>query len=233
MIALRRLCAPIILSSFVLALSACGNDKSASRATGAVKEVIALAKLKMSGKKIEAPQQVDPQIAISKTLEMIPDAPLQFVYFEASASYAITSIYGVNGDVTTWLSADKKSTSFERGMLTATRGFGNDLMSVEDGGAVRLISGRGTGSVTKIYRFLNGVEHTGRLTMTCDITPAGQEKVDSGEISTMTTIMAEICRGADVEVKNIYWIDAQGRMIQSAQWSGAANGTMVFRRLRF
>lgn len=217
-----------------LSLAACGNDVQARRGADTVKELAVLAKSRLSGKKAEPAAQADPVAMIDYALKAVPNAPLQFILMEKSGGFAVSTVQGVNRNNVTWISPDKKSITLATGMVTATRGFGGDLMSVENGGAARLVSARRSGQVQKTYRFLNGLDETGRFIVNCKIGAGASDHVSSGVISTSTRVMTESCRSeGGTEFTNTYWIDGAGRMVQSVQWAGPEVGKIVFRRLRF
>ncbi|GAA3859983.1 YjbF family lipoprotein [Celeribacter arenosi] len=214
-------------------LSGCGNDQTAQRTKDTVGELRGMIKARLSGKKPAPQTQPDPRLAIDATLKAIPGVPLQFVLFEKTGSYAISSVYGTNGGVVTWVTADKLSMSFDGPVLTATRGFGNDLMSLEDGGASAIIARRGSGTVQKTYRFLDGLDRTARLPSTCTIKPGARETIANGDIRVSATVVTESCSAGGQKFNNVYWVDASGRMVQSVQWGGPGLGKMVFQRLRY
>lgn len=215
-----------------LALSACGNDASTKRTKATLGEVGGLIK-SVFGQNKASTGSGDPNVMIANALQEFDGAPLMFVLREKTGAYGMASVYGQNGRVTTWVTRDVVSMSLDRPMLTATRGFGNDLMSVEDGGAAGLIAARQAGRVQKTYRFLDGQDRTSRLILNCSIVPGETQTVDSGVISTSTRVVRETCRKDAFKFTNTYWIDAQGRMVQSVQWAGAENGQLVFRRVRW
>jgi hypothetical protein len=223
-----------VVCALAMSLAACGNDKQANRGTDTVKELAQLAKSRLTGKKGPPAAAPDPLAVIESTMAAIPDAPLQFILLEKNGGFAVSAIYGQNGQNVTWISSDSKSTTLSSGVLTATRGFGGDLMSVEDGGAARLITSRQPGSVEKNYRFLNGEDETERLVVRCVIALGGVDQVNSGEISVSAQVVTESCQlNETFEFSNTYWIDGSSRMVQSIQWAGFSIGNIVFRRLRY
>lgn len=217
-----------------LSLAACGNDVQARRGADTVKELAVLAKSRLLGGKAVPAAPADPVEMVDYALQAVPDAPLQFILMEKSGGFAVSTVQGVNGRNVTWISPDQKSITLKTGLLTATRGFGGDVMSVEQGGAERLVSGHRSGQVQKTYRFLNGSDQTGRFVVNCNVVVGGTDHVSSGEISATTRVMTESCQSAGgTEFTNTYWVDTSGRMVQSVQWAGPDVGTIVFRRLRF
>lgn len=217
-----------------LSFVACGNDPQASRGTDTLKELAVLAKSRLSGQQADPAKPADPVAMIDYALKAVPNAPLQFILMEKSGGFAVSTVQGVNGQNVTWISPDKKSITLASGMVTATRGFGGDLMSVENGGAARLVSARRSGQVQKSYRILNGLDQTGQFVVNCTIARGDTDHVTSGEISTATQIMTESCTSdVGAAFTNTYWVDGAGRMVQSVQWASPSVGKIVFRRLRF
>lgn len=224
------------LSAFalVLGLAACGNSVDSDRSKEAFKEIAGQAKSVFSRGKKGAPAAVppDPNAVIAATLEKLPDVPLLFTLRENSGQYDVASIYAQNSETVTWVTAKRDTFSLDRGNLVATRGLGNDLMSVEDGGAARLIAARQSGTVRRTYRFLNGLDQTVRFRADCQISIGDRQTVSAGEITASTTVMREACAAGDYRFTNVYWVDDTGRSVQSLQWAGHANGNIVFRRIR-
>jgi hypothetical protein len=215
-------------------LSGCGNDTHATRGVDTIKEIAHLAKSRLSNQEVAAAPAPDPVALIDGVLEKYPNTPLYFVFQEKTNAFAVSSIYGSNGTHVTWVSPDRKTMTLDRGMLVATRGLGSDLMSVQDDGAAVLISQRKAGHVTKTHRYLNREDQISRLDLECEIEPGGFDRVDSGAISVQTQMVTESCSAASgFNVKNSYWIDDAGRMVQSVQWVGEIVGKLVFRRLQY
>ncbi|SFK11150.1 YjbF family lipoprotein [Celeribacter neptunius] len=221
-----------LLAASVLILAGCGNDATGQRSKATLQELSGLAKT-VVGKKAAPSAPADPNVMIANTLKTFEGEPLMFALREKTGAYGIASIYGQNGPVTTWATHDLTSFSLKQGMLVATRGFGNDLMSVEDGGAVRMITARRAGSVQKTYRFLDGQDRTNRLILNCEIVPGELQPVQTGEISTSAQLVRETCRMGTFKFTNTYWVDGSSRVVQSVQWAGSKNGVLIFRRLRW
>ena len=216
-----------------LVLSACGNDTTATQSRDAFNDLKAAIKVGLSRDKDTETAVPDPTAAIDNALKVLPGVPLQFILSEKTHNFTIASVYGVNAGVTTWVTAEKRTLSFDGPMLTATRGFGFDVMSVDSATNIgSLIRNRRSGSYEKTYRFLNGLDNTGRLVLNCTLAPTGSETVQSGEITAATTIVQETCAGSNHKFTNTYWIDAQGRAVQSIQWAGSGIGMLIVRQLR-
>lgn len=222
-----------IVSAVVLMTVGCGNGVDSNRTREAYQEIKGQAKTAFSKRKnAESKAAPDPNRTIAATLAKIPDVPLLFTMRESTGAFSVSSVYAQNAETVTWVNASRDTFSLKQGHLIATRGLGNDLMSVEDGGAARIIAARRTGRVQKTYRFLNGLDQTARFTTQCQIETGERQQVQSGEILSQTTIMRESCSSGDYKFTNVYWVDDTGRSVQSLQWAGHANGNIVFRRIR-
>lgn len=221
-----------LLAAAALALSGCGNDGYAERSQQVRKELASVFQALASKGDAPAPKATSAQV-IATTMAKVPNAPLLFVQAQKEGYFAVASEYGTNGNVKTWITYERRSVALDRGVLTATRGWGNDLMSVEDGGAISLVRARRAGQVRKVYRFLDGEDFTGRAQFDCTITPGGSKAVVSGAISTTATQVVERCSVPGFSFDNVYFVDGSGRIVQSVQWAGARIGSLALAQLRW
>ncbi|MBC7131878.1 MAG: YjbF family lipoprotein [Roseovarius sp.] len=129
------------------------------------------------------------------------------------------------GDVTVWQTLDGITLSMRRGLLIATRGLGDDLMSAEVDGLLALLRGaagagaeRAAGPVPHIRSRLDGEDRTEFRSYQCTrvaVTPeAGLRRVEI------------LCVSPQDRFANSYWMDAAGTVIRSRQWIGPASGYM-------
>lgn len=161
------------------------------------------------------------------------DLPLALAVVEKTKATAILANIETNGGYRTWGTSDRRTVTTANGLVTATRGLGNDVMSSTIGGVVPLITGRKPGTGTHILRFLDGENHTVEVTADCRVTRGGTKRVSGGEIRDVpTTEMSEACTATDQSFTNSYFVDARGRVVQSRQWLGQANGYIVIQLLR-
>lgn len=213
-------------------LAGCGNNTESELTKASLGEAKTIVKKVFSRNSKTAQPAPDPSAVIAGVMRELPGVPLQSILYSKTGAFSVASVYGQNRGVTTWVTRDRQTVSFDGPMLTATRGLGNDLMSVEDGGAVRLIAARQSGTVQKEYRFLDGEDHTSRFIVTCKITPGEAEQVKNGRISASTRVVRERCENGGFKIDNAYWVDGAGRALQSVQWAGPSYGQLVFRRVQ-
>lgn len=213
-------------------LAGCGNNTESEMTKVSLGEAKTIVTQVFSRKSKTAQSARDPSAVIAQVIRELPGVPLQSILYSQTGAFSVASVYGQNRGVTTWVTRDRRTVSFDGPMLTATRGLGNDLMAVEDGGAVRLIATRQAGTVQKEYRFLDGEDHTNRFIVTCKIMPGETEQVTNGRISASTRVVRERCENGGFKVDNAYWVDGAGRVLQSVQWAGPSHGQLVFRRVQ-
>lgn len=125
------------------------------------------------------------------------------------------------GDVTTWIASDGAQMETRNGMVIATRGFGQDLMSASVPTPAQLV--RGTGSHQRVHFFLDGTDTTIRRDYACTVAPA-----TGGDGPAVAYHLTEACVADGRRVTNEYWIDGQLRVVKSKQWVSNHVGYVVF-----
>lgn len=213
------------------ALSGCGNSGQDEGLLSSLGQLKTIAKEIATRKDPKTPAP-DPNTLVANVIRELPGVPLQAIQRGENGPFAIASLYGQNRGVITWITRERSSVSYDGPMLTATRGLGNDLMSVKDGGAVRLIAARQAGTVIKEYRFLNGEDETGKFRVTCRIAPGETAHVQNGMIYVSARVVRETCEQGTFKTTNTYWVDGAGRAVQSVQWAGPRNGHIISRRIQ-
>lgn len=136
------------------------------------------------------------------------------------------------GDITTWLSRDNVSLTFEDGLLIGTRGMGRDLMSADVAQSASLIAARKTGPVTRAHGYLDGEDDIVIHGFDCRIEDRGPRRIDFNGTPRDTLLMAERCKGAAGNFLNFYWTAAEsGKILQSRQWVGPEIGAILQKHL--
>lgn len=107
--------------------------------------------------------------------------------------------------------------AYESGILTATRGFGDDLMAFDAPGLLQALRAGG-GQVARRMELLDSQDQISIATFACTVTAAGQEDVNLGIRTVSLRRLDENCRGERVIFDNIYWLDGEGRIVASRQY---------------
>jgi hypothetical protein len=102
-------------------------------------------------------------------------------------------------------------------VLVATRGFGDDLMTIESRG-VREAVAAGGGRVIRRMETLDAQDQIRTTRFECDFASAGTETVDLGLRQVSLRRVDEHCRSEFLIVDNIYWVDGAGRILSSRQY---------------
>lgn len=127
---------------------------------------------------------------------------------------------GRNGSVSSWQAPDGAGVSLDGGILTATRGLGNDLMSAELAGPQSLLAGTAPDrGYPRIHGYLDGENRTYFETFLCR--PAGRSDaaVTIGDSQRAVTRIDEHCTAPDMEFVNSYWVARDGTVLRSRQWA--------------
>lgn len=142
------------------------------------------------------------------------------------------------GQVTVWLTEDAVTLAMRNGVLTATRGLRNDMLSAsalvrETGGAMGPAGGA-TGA--RRYEFAALDNRSQVFTLACTVSDLGPETIEIIELTYQTRHLQERCEsgpgGESGVVVNDYWIDSRsGHLWQSRQWAGPTTGYLRIRQL--
>lgn len=235
---IKRALAVLALGATV-ALSACGSDKSATELPK-----VATALAKQSGKSIaqklgakrassapKAAQPADPNAVIAKALAATKGPIALVVRIKTNSVLAMNPV-GRNRDHVTWGSAPGQGITFKRGVLTNTRGLGEDLMASRIDTAVDAITNRRNSSYKREYYYLGDLGQNTSLTVNCTLKRGKSEHVKIGEINASAIIMSESCRRGAIAFNNLYWVDGRGRVLKSSQWVGQRIGSLAVQNLR-
>ena len=142
---------------------------------------------------------------------------------------------GTPGLVTTWRTQDDITLSTRNGVLIATRGLGEDMLtSAVPVAGDRPGPARGGEKVHDIRALDNKVVH---LRLICELNDLGPETIEIVGQRHATRHLRETCVGGQAgdgrsagRVINDYWVDS-GITWQSRQWAGPGSGYLRLRRL--
>lgn len=230
------------LALCVVGLAACGSDTQEielSKVTaGFVKQASGKITSKASGGKsgtqaaAEQPAApADPNALVAKALSATKGPIAIVVRLDTSAVLAMNPV-GRNGDHVTWGSAPGQGITYQRGVMSNTRGLGEDLMSSRIDAAVSAITSRNDADYTRLHYYLGDLGQTTELRLNCALRRSGTEKVVVGDIDEAAVILKESCRKDELAFTNIYWVDGKGRVLKSSQWVGQRIGSLAIQNLR-
>lgn len=130
-----------------------------------------------------------------------------------------------------WATQDAITLSFQSGVLSTTRGLGNDLMSADLSEVVAALGGQST-EATRTVQYLTGEEQIETRVFLCDYlrhANVGTETLFETFVTTQTT---ERCVSSDRTIENRYWVTASGTLVKSKQWIGPLNGYLYVERIK-
>jgi hypothetical protein len=217
----------ILALAALAALAACGNQTD----QGVFLKKVSSGELKKSGQAGAAsPEQI--AAAVQASLDGT-DLPVALAVIEGRNATAILTRIEQNGDYDTWGTPDRRTVTTRGGIVTATRGLGNDLMSSNTGTSLAMISRRKSGSTTRVMRHLDGENKTVELVLDCQYAKAGSKQLTAGELKNVAvTQMTENCSSGATSFSNLYMVDGRGRPLQSRQWLSPTSGYIVIQLLR-
>lgn len=119
-----------------------------------------------------------------------------------------------NGAVETWATSDDLTVSFRDGVMTATRGFGPDIMQAVVPTRSQLASGQG--GHRRSYFYLDGADQMRRFDYQCSMSNLGAETITVVGRQHSTRHVAETCANEAVRFTNEYWFDG-GNFIRKSK----------------
>lgn len=157
--------------------------------------------------------------------------PLMLATFEDLETSVLLVPLEQNGSVVTWSSQDIRTMSFRGDVLTASRGFLNDLMSAETRSVAAALRGNG-GTVNRSWETLDSANNVVITQRSCRIVKGDPMAVPQVTGGTSTADrFDEVCEGAPA-IRNVYLVDRTGRILQSRQWLGPAGGYLTLQLVR-
>lgn len=208
-------------SASMMILAACGNDQSQLLDADLFREAF----------RRDAPAAKSPEdtARLVATALRVLNEPVMLAILEDRNATAIMVPYGQNGPVETWTTEEFQSIAFHRGVVTATRGLGDDLMSAEVAAVADAIRSGG-GQVQRTWRTLDGTNAVIERTAVCAVSSGTADALAlaSGE-TVQTRRVSEDCGDG---IGNVYWVGPDGRVVQSRQWLGTAAGYLTQQLVR-
>ncbi|EAQ03081.1 hypothetical protein OB2597_13093 [Pseudooceanicola batsensis HTCC2597] len=199
MISLRLLAAAL-----VLALAACGNDTSQPKAGAALYK-------QLTARFAQGDDQSPPtrdQLRAAITPEFRAETgnkPLLLASSQRVPVSSILTMFAQNGEVRTYMTPDQISFSLRRGILIASRGLGNDLMSADVSGVLARIRA-GSGRAVRVHTYLDGEDQLVDHRFDC-----AYSRAETGEV-------LERCEGPTASFTNRYTLNRAGGIAVSVQW---------------
>ncbi|MGR3762371.1 YjbF family lipoprotein (plasmid) [Roseobacteraceae bacterium NS-SX3] len=138
---------------------------------------------------------------------------------------------GHPGEIVVWRTEDNVTLAMRDGMLVATRGLGDDILSASVPADGQGLQGPAHGGARSFE--IRGLDNgSRRLTLACERRDLGPETIEIVEIRYATRHLQERCEGAGGVIVNDYWADSRsGRIWQSRQWAGPETGYLRIRQL--
>ena len=176
--------------------------------------------------------QKAPEIVVTRALINQLDVPSLEVVAEARGQTAYLVPFSQRGDVMVWRTADNGQVVLRRGLVTATRGLGGDLVSSDFNQTLAALQS-GSGSTTRRLFVRSGTGARETLTLSCRIDDLGRTQLEVVGKQYQTRHLRESCTVGQESFANEYWIEPRtGQIRQSRQWAGPTVGHLRLRLLK-
>lgn len=163
------------------------------------------------------------------------ESPLMTMEFESLVVGTILRNIETNGAHKTWNpfgTSQRITVTTKHGMITSTRGFGNDLMSADVDDVLDLVRRGKEGTVQYTQRYLDGNHTIQEVETTCEVTRGYEQNIRFGEINEAAHQMFSSCINENIVFDDLFIVSHDGRILQVRQWVGPVLGFGVLRKLR-
>ncbi|WP_170168856.1 YjbF family lipoprotein [Rhodovulum iodosum] len=200
-----------------VALSSCGASDTSYEVYGQFRE-----RLKTLGRGNEA---AEPGAEPSRASIAAFTDPLILARVDRTGGMSFIVRTRKYGATEVWQSTDDVSITLIGGILRATRGLGDDLMSSDV-----MPLGMQADSGREHYYF-GGDARTRLVTFACTRQTLGTERIIVLERAYSARHIAETCQAGETRFTNEYWVDSRGVMRQSRQWVSRGVGYVTLKRV--
>ncbi|MDO5630934.1 MAG: YjbF family lipoprotein [Paracoccus sp. (in: a-proteobacteria)] len=213
-----------MLAGMIATLAGCSNE-SGDEAGASPLGILARTATQVVAERRATPEQPatptparTAEQAAAEALRVNP-APLIRAGFESLGQTQIMAMTGQNGAMRTYMTSSQQAVILRGGMLSGTRGLGNDLSVTEAQTEALIRTGR-SGSGQRVLRIYSGDGLERPLQFTCQVGPGPAPGV---------TI--ETCNGHGARFQNNYIVQ-NGQIMVSRQWAGPGLGYITIETLR-
>ncbi|MGO4906797.1 YjbF family lipoprotein [Pseudorhodobacter sp. W20_MBD10_FR17] len=210
----------------IFGMSACSSETEGTGTAVMYKAVIAATQAGMGAKDSPASASLGVTRAALQSIAV----PLKLVTIESRGAQAAIFKIGANGNVETWASQDKKSLSMRNGIIVASRGLGEDLMSA----AVPKVAQLQHENTThlRVHTVLDGEDKPVQLQFECRMIGQVAETITVVERNYATHRTTETCSGPSGRFSNTFWIEAGGKIRKSHQFLSNSIGYVTVEQLQ-
>jgi len=171
-----------------------------------------------------------PPPALTRDMIEPIQVPLYLARLESRGAQGLLFPIGENGADVTWVTADHITVIIRDGVIRATRGLGEDLMSASTPDSAEIAAAAGV--TQREYYHIGPDEQTIRRKYTCDLHDLGAEDIVLLGQHYNAHHISESCHGAGQSFVNEYWFDAGGQMRKSVQWVSQTVGFLELQKLK-
>lgn len=204
-------------------LASCGNAPTGREFRSA---------LAAAGEVVTPDKTPPPEVLGRASYQAVP-GPLIFVVLRDGTAAAPMVPFGDNRGFRTWSTAEKQMLTLRGGIMSSTRGLGDDLMQASVDPVTRAVAAGSGDGVARTTWHLDGDNTLIARRFDCTLRSEGREAITlvSGEGLTATRV-SEACSAKDASFRNTYWKDESGTVRRSRQWVSPDVGYATIEVLR-
>jgi hypothetical protein len=217
----------ILISLIFFTAVACGSENTGT--AGFKDALMSAIKARKEAKKADGLPKAPP-VALTRADIAHIDKPLLRISAQTIGVKTLFALVAENGDFRTYLNNNKMSVTYNKGIITATRGFGLDLLS--QGISIKpeemFVDPDTPKFYTRTQQQLVNIKTLAELNYNCVLEKGDTEDLIIVEINYQVQKFTEICRNDKRAFSNFYWVDEDNQQIwKSAQSIGEQAGFFI------
>lgn len=216
-----------------LALAACSNDSARIDIRALVQNAAPqlAASLGAGATDPAAAPLTSPAAVLAATT-----TPVAFARTEQDKAFYVLGVRD-NGPYRTFATTTRQTLVLRQGLVTATRGLGQDLMASKADTTLAMLAAGREGRARRVMQVLDGEDVTRDLVLDCVLTQGAADLPRPVAALPVGRRMTETCKGLGydgraISFANSYLVDAAGRIVLSRQWLPTQSGTLSLQILR-
>lgn len=220
-----------LLAAALALLAGCGSDRS--EGGGSPFAALGQVAVQVIGPAVAARRAGAAQAGAPAypTREQIDGSERELLYATVLARKAGATLaqFGQNAGVTTYTTADSTTLALREGVLVATRGLGEDLMSAAAPSAAQIAAA--AGHYEREYHFIGALDEKRSLRIPCTLAPGGSATAEVVGVTYSLREVIETCSSEAGTITNAYYLEPGGRIRISRQWASPTLGYIQIERL--
>ena len=217
----------IFISILISILTSCSNTPELE--TGEIKILAILEKALLQSN--QSKQFIDSRLLLNRKQIDEAEVPVLFIELPSGQNGTLT-LYPGKGIGQTWLGADGATITFNKGVLKASRGMGDDLMGSSSSMPTWSKINQKIQIYNREFSYISGNNKILKNVFKCNIRKTNKKEIIKiWDANFKVVKFEENCFNNSLKFKNIYYVDSKDIVRRSSQYHSITIGYILTERL--